>query len=47
MSKFQKQNLVKVLFHFETQQKTKSSEVVFDVVLAHAKQHLNLKLTDI
>ena len=31
MSKFQKQNLVKVPFHFVSQQKTKSSAVVFDV----------------
>ena len=34
MSKFQKQNLVKVSFHFVSQQKTKSSAVVFDVALA-------------
>ena len=34
MSKFQKQNLVKVPFHFESQQKTRSSAAVFDVVLA-------------
>ena len=34
MSKFQKQNLVKELFHFVSQQKTKSSAVVFDVALA-------------
>ena len=34
MSKFQKQNLVKVPFHFISQQKTKSSAVVFDVALA-------------
>ena len=34
MSKFQKQNLVKVPFHFVSQQKTKSSAVVFDVALA-------------
>ena len=34
MSKFQKQNLVKVPFHFVNQQKTRSSEVVFDVALA-------------
>ena len=31
MSKFQKQNLVKEPFHFVSQQKTKSSAVVFDV----------------
>ena len=34
MSKFQKQNLVKVLFHFVSQQKTRSSAAVFDVALA-------------
>ena len=34
MSKFQKQNLLKVLFHFVSQQKTRSSAVVFDVALA-------------
>ena len=34
MSKFQKQNFVKVLFHFVSQQKTRSSAVVFDVALA-------------
>ena len=34
MSKFQKQNLVKVPFHFVSQQKTRSSAVVFDVALA-------------
>ena len=34
ISKFQKQNLVKVPFHFVSQQKTKSSAVVFDVALA-------------
>ena len=34
MSKFQKQNLVKVPFHFVSQQKTKSSAVVFDVAFA-------------
>ena len=34
MSKFQKQNLVKVPFHFVSQQKTKSSAVVFHVALA-------------
>ena len=33
MSKFQKQNLVKVPFHFVSQQKTRSSLVVFDVAL--------------
>ena len=33
MSKFQKQNLVKVPFHFVSQQKTESSAVVFDVAL--------------
>ena len=33
MSKFQKQSLVKVLFHFVSQQKARSSAVVFDVVL--------------
>ena len=31
MSKFQKQNLVKEPFHFVSQQKTKSSALVFDV----------------
>ena len=34
MSKFQKQNLVKVPFHFVSQQKTRSSASVFDVALA-------------
>ena len=34
MSKFQKQKLVKILFHFVSQQKTRSSVVVFDVALA-------------
>ena len=34
MSKFQKQNLVKAPFHFVSQQKTRSSAVVFDVTLA-------------
>ena len=34
MSKFQKQNLVKVPFHFLSQQKTRSSAAVFDVALA-------------
>ena len=34
MSKFQKQNLVKVPFHFVSQQKTRRSAAVFDVVLA-------------
>ena len=34
MSKFQKQNLVKVSFHFVSQQKTRSSAAVFDVALA-------------
>ena len=34
MSKFQKQNLVKVPFHFVSQQKTRSSAAVFDVALA-------------
>ena len=34
MSKFQKQNLVKVPFHFVSQQKTRSSAGVFDVALA-------------
>ena len=34
MSKFQKQNLVKVPFHFVSQQQTRSSASVFDVVLA-------------
>ena len=34
MSKFQKQNLVKVPFHSVSQQKTASSAVVFDVALA-------------
>ena len=34
MSKFQKQNLVKVPFHFVSQQKTRSSAVVSDVALA-------------
>ena len=33
ISKFQKQNLVKVPFHFVSQQTTRSSAVVFDVVL--------------
>ena len=34
MSKFQKQNLVKVPFYFVCQQKTRSSAVVFDVASA-------------
>ena len=34
MSKFQKQNLVKVPFHFVSQQKTRSSAVVFNAALA-------------
>ena len=34
MSKFQKQNLVKASFHFVSQQKTRSSAVVFHVALA-------------
>ena len=34
MSKFQKQNLVKIPFHFVNQQKTRSSAAVFDVALA-------------
>ena len=34
MSKFQKQNMVKEPFHFVSQQKTRSSAAVFDVVLA-------------
>ena len=34
MSKFQKQNLVKVPFHFVSQQKTRSSAAVSDVALA-------------
>ena len=34
MSKFQKQNLVKVPFHFVSQQKKRSSAAVFDVALA-------------
>ena len=34
ISKFQKQNLVKVPFHFVSQQKTRSSAAVFDVALA-------------
>ena len=34
MSKFQKQNLVKAPFHFVSQQKTRSSAVVFDMELA-------------
>ena len=33
MSKFQKQNLVKVPFHFVSQQKTRSSVAVFDVAV--------------
>ena len=35
MSKFQKQNLVKVPFHFVSQQKTRSSAAVFDVALLY------------
>ena len=46
MSKFQKHNLVKVPFHFVSQQKTRSSVVVFDVALAAYETTL-LKLTDI
>ena len=34
MSKFQKQTLVKVPFHFVSQQKARSSAAVFDVALA-------------
>ena len=34
MSKFQKQNLVKVPFYFVSQQKTRSSAAVFAVALA-------------
>ena len=34
MSKFRKKNLVKVPFHFVSQQKTRSSAAVFDVALA-------------
>ena len=34
MSKFQKQNLVKVPLNFVSQQKTRSSAAVFDVALA-------------
>ena len=34
MSKFQKQNLVKVPFHFVSQQKSRRSAAVFDVALA-------------
>ena len=34
MSKFQKQNLVRVPFYFVSQQKTRSSAAVFDVALA-------------
>ena len=34
MSTFQKQNFVKVPFHFVSQQKTRSSAAVFDVALA-------------
>ena len=34
MSKFQKQNLVKIPFHFVSQQKTRSFTAVFDVALA-------------
>ena len=34
MSKFQKQNLVKVPFHFVSRQKTRSSAAVFDVAMA-------------
>ena len=34
MSKFLKQNLVKIPFHFVSQQKTRSFAVVFDVALA-------------
>ena len=44
MSKFQKQNLVKVPFHFVSQQKPRSSAAVFDVVLAGTAL---LKLIDI
>ena len=44
MSKFQKQNLVKAPFHFVSQQKTRSSAVVFDVALA--VRPILLKLTD-
>ena len=34
MSKFQKQNLMKVPFHFVSKQKTRSSAAVFKVALA-------------
>ena len=34
MSKFRKENLVKVPFHFVSQQKTRSSAAVFDGALA-------------
>ena len=34
ISKFLKQNLVKIPFHFVSQQKTRRSVVVFDVALA-------------
>ena len=34
ISKFQKQNLVKVPFHFVSEQKKRSSAAVFDVALA-------------
>ena len=44
MSTFPKQNLVRVPFHFVSQQKTKSSAVVFDVALA--VRPILLKLTD-
>ena len=35
ISKFQKQNSVKVSFHFVSQQKTRSSAAVFDVALLY------------
>ena len=41
MSKFQKQNLVKVPFHFVSQQKTRSSAAVFDVALAVPPLEIN------
>ena len=46
MSKFQKQNLVKVPFHFVSQQKTKSSAAVFDVVLAYGPFEINCMAYD-
>ena len=48
MSKFQKQNLVKVPFHFVSQQKTRSSAVAFDVPLAVRPIRTNtFEVTDI